>query len=121
MTELTKLSIKDTIAGLKSKKFSATEITNSYIQNIEKNRHLNCFITETFDIALNQAKEADKNIAKGSMRDLEGIPLGIKILCQLTNQPLLKNFLMLERFALAKPTWMNLPWVRLTPILILEK
>ena len=78
MTELTKLSIKDTIAGLKSKKFSATEITNSYIQNIEKNRHLNCFITETFDIALNQAKEADKNIAKGSMRDLEGIPLGIK-------------------------------------------
>jgi len=78
MTELTKLSIKDTIAGLKNKKFSATEITNSYIQNIEKNRHLNCFITETFDIALNQAKEADKNIAKGSMRDLEGIPLGIK-------------------------------------------
>ena len=78
MTELTKLSIKDTIAGLKSKKFSATEITNSYIQNIEKNRHLNCFITETFDIALNQAKEADKNISKGSMRDLEGIPLGIK-------------------------------------------
>jgi aspartyl-tRNA(Asn)/glutamyl-tRNA(Gln) amidotransferase subunit A len=78
MTELTKLSIKETIAGLKGKKFSATEITNSYIQNIEKNRHLNCFITETFDIALNQAKEADKNIAKGSMRDLEGIPLGIK-------------------------------------------
>jgi len=78
MTELTKLSIKDTLAGLKNKKFSATEITNSYIQNIEKNRHLNCFITETFDIALNQAKEADKNIAKGEIRDLEGIPLGIK-------------------------------------------
>ena len=78
MTELTKLSIKDTLVGLRNKKFSATEITNSYIQNIEKNRYLNCFITETFDIALNQAKEADKNIAKGEIRDLEGIPLGIK-------------------------------------------
>jgi aspartyl-tRNA(Asn)/glutamyl-tRNA(Gln) amidotransferase subunit A len=78
MTELTKLSIKDTLVGLKNKKFSAIEITNSYIQNIEKNRHLNCFITETFDVALNQAKEADKNIAKGEIRDLEGIPLGIK-------------------------------------------
>jgi aspartyl-tRNA(Asn)/glutamyl-tRNA(Gln) amidotransferase subunit A len=78
MTELTKLSITDTLAGLKNKKFSAIEITYSYIKNIEKNRHLNCFITETFDIALNQAKEADKNIAKGKIRDLEGIPLGIK-------------------------------------------
>ena len=36
MTELTKLSIADTLAGLKNKKFSAIEITNSYIKNIEK-------------------------------------------------------------------------------------
>lgn len=76
--ELTKLTIKQTLDGLKSKKFSAKELTEQYIKNIENNRHLNCFITETFEIALNQAKTADNNIAKNQMRELEGIPFGIK-------------------------------------------
>jgi len=76
--ELTKLSIKEAKNGLRNKKFSAVELTKSFISNIEKNRHLNCFITETFDVALNQAKVADENISKGNMRELEGIPLGIK-------------------------------------------
>jgi len=76
--ELTKLTIKQTIDGLKNKKFSAKELTEQYIKNIESNRHLNCFITETFEIALNQAKTADDNIAKNQMRELEGIPFGIK-------------------------------------------
>jgi len=76
--ELTKLSIKEAKNGLKNKKFSAVELTKSFISNIEKNRHLNCFITETFELALNQAKIADENLAKGINRELEGIPLGIK-------------------------------------------
>lgn len=76
--ELTKLSIKEAKNGLRNKKFSAVELTKSFISNIEKNRHLNCFITETFDVALNQAKIADENLAKGINRELEGIPLGIK-------------------------------------------
>lgn len=77
-TELTKLTIKQSLEGLRAKKFSAVELTNSYIKNIEKNRNLNCFITETFEHAINQAKEADKNIQLGKIRDLEGIPLAIK-------------------------------------------
>ena len=76
--ELTKLSIQDSLDGLKNKKFSASELTKAYIKNIEDHRHLNCFITETFEHALNQAKIADSNIAKNHMRDLEGIPLAIK-------------------------------------------
>ncbi len=78
MSDLTKLTIKQTLDCLKSKKVSAVEIANSYIQNIEKNRNLNAFITDSFDLALNQAKKADENIAKGEIKDLEGIPLGIK-------------------------------------------
>ncbi len=78
MSELTKLTITQAIHGLKEKKFSATELTKSYIKNIEKNKHLNAFITETFDLALAQAQEADKNIAEGKARELEGIPLAIK-------------------------------------------
>lgn len=76
--ELTKLTIKQALEGLKNKKFSAVELTSAYIKNIEANRHLNAFITETFDLAYEQAKQSDINIAQGKMRELEGIPIGIK-------------------------------------------
>jgi len=78
MSELTKLTIKQAIEGLRAKKFSAVELTSSYIKNIEQNRHLNAFITESFDLALAQAKKSDEKIAAGNAGDLEGIPLGIK-------------------------------------------
>ncbi len=78
MTDLTKLTIRDTISGLKNKKFSSVEVTESYIKNIEQNRHLNAFITESFDLARTQAKKSDEKIANNSAGDLEGIPLGIK-------------------------------------------
>ncbi len=78
MSELTKLTIGQTLDGLKAKKFSATEVTSAYIKNIEVNRHLNAFITESFDEALQQAKKSDEKIAAGKMGELEGIPLGIK-------------------------------------------
>lgn len=78
MTELTKLTIRQTIDGLKSKKFSSTEVTAAYIKNIEQNRRLNAFITDSFDLALTQAKKSDEKIATGTAGNLEGIPLGIK-------------------------------------------
>jgi aspartyl-tRNA(Asn)/glutamyl-tRNA(Gln) amidotransferase subunit A len=78
MTELNKLTIRQTLDGYKNKKFSATEVVKSYIKAIEENRNLNAFITETFENALLQAKESDQNISSGKIRDLEGIPLAIK-------------------------------------------
>ena len=82
MTDLTKLNIRQAIEGLTSKKFSSLELTSSYIENIKKNRHLNAFITESFDLALLQAKKSDEKIAAkkaGDLAgDLEGIPLAIK-------------------------------------------
>jgi aspartyl-tRNA(Asn)/glutamyl-tRNA(Gln) amidotransferase subunit A len=76
--ELTKLTIRQAISGLKAKQFSSTELTQDFIKNIEANRHLNAFITDSFDLALNQAKKSDEKIAAGNSGDLEGIPLGIK-------------------------------------------
>jgi len=76
--EITKLSITKINQAFREKKFSSTELTKAYIKNIEQNRHLNAFITETFDNALEQAKVSDDNIAKGDFRELEGIPLAIK-------------------------------------------
>ncbi len=80
MTNITKLTLKQTIAGLKVKEFSALELTSAYIKNIEANRHLNAYVTDNFDIAVENAKKADQNIAKDpdNIGDLEGIPLAIK-------------------------------------------
>src|SRR3989338_5833635 len=76
--DMTKLSIKKTLECLRNKDFTAVELTSAYIKNCQTNRKLNVFITETFDMALEQAKKSDENIANDQMRELEGIPLGIK-------------------------------------------
>ena len=40
---------------------------------------LNCFITNTFEYAIEMAKESDKKISRNQeIRDLEGIPIGMK-------------------------------------------
>ncbi|MFT5703876.1 MAG: aspartyl-tRNA(Asn)/glutamyl-tRNA(Gln) amidotransferase subunit A, partial [Rickettsiales bacterium] len=78
MTDLTKLTLKQAISGLKNKDFKAIELNQAYIDNAVKNRGLGAFITETFDLALDAAKIADQNIAKNEARVLEGIPLAIK-------------------------------------------
>lgn len=98
MSEITKLTIKQAISGLRAKKFSATELTSSYIKNIEQNRHLNAFITESFDLALAQAKKSDERIAVGTAGDLEGIPLGIKDLFCTKNLRTTSASKMLENF-----------------------
>lgn len=76
--DITKLTITEILESYRQKKFSASELTQAYIKNIEQNRHLNAFITETFELAISQAKISDNNIANGKMRELEGIALGIK-------------------------------------------
>jgi aspartyl-tRNA(Asn)/glutamyl-tRNA(Gln) amidotransferase subunit A len=78
MTDLTKLDLITTIESLKNKDFSSEELTKSYIKNIEDNKHLNSFITETFDLALESTKKSDQKFAKNEARILEGIPLAIK-------------------------------------------
>lgn len=75
---LTKLSLSETLKGLKKKDFSSVELTKAYIKNIEKNRKLNAFITETFETALEDAKKSDEKLAKGTGGKIEGVPLGVK-------------------------------------------
>lgn len=98
MTDLTKLTIRQTIDGFKNKKFSSAEVTSAYIQNIEKNRNLNAFITESFDLALEQSKKSDEKISAGNGGNLEGIPLGIKDLFCTKNLRTTSGSKMLENF-----------------------
>lgn len=78
MTELTKLTLTEAREALLTKKCSAVELTQSFIDRMETHRDLNTYITETPEIALVQAKEADKRIASNEARPMEGLPLGIK-------------------------------------------
>ncbi len=75
------LSIADTHKGLKSKKFSCVELTQSYLDRIkETDDKLNSYVTVTDDLALEQAKKVD---ADGKFENpLTGIPMSLKdIIC----------------------------------------
>ena len=72
-------SIKQIQHGLAQKKFSSVEITQQYLDQIELHkRTLNCFITVTGELALQQAKAADGVIARGEAKALTGVPLAHK-------------------------------------------
>lgn len=83
--DIIKTSLKDMAAAVKSKKISATELTEFYLKRAaEHNPKLNAYITMN-DQALSGAKELDVRIAKGedfSNQKLLGVPFGIKdMLC----------------------------------------
>ena len=78
MSDLTGLTLKAAIEGLKTKAFTSTEITRAHVDAVERARPLNAYVLETPDKALAMAKAADDRIATGEAGPLEGVPLGIK-------------------------------------------
>ncbi len=78
MTELTSLTLAQARDALRSKEFSATELTDAHLAAVEKARALNAFITETPDQARAMARAADAALAKDEGGALAGVPLGIK-------------------------------------------
>lgn len=63
------LTIKETREGLLNKKFSAVELVEEYLNRIEKNKDLNIFLTLSDEVAYKKAKEVDKLIATGVVKD----------------------------------------------------
>lgn len=78
MTELKHLSLSDARDGLNSKKFTASELVEAHILQAEATKDLNAYVTETFDLARQQARRADQRIQTGQAGKLEGIPIAIK-------------------------------------------
>ena len=78
MTDLTSLTIATAREGLRKKEFTALELTDAYLANMERARVLNAYIVETPDKARDMAKASDAKLLKGEGGALEGIPLGIK-------------------------------------------
>lgn len=72
-------SIRQIQQGLASGEFSSVEITQEYLNAIKQhNSSINCYITVTDELALKQAKAADKRIASGEAEALTGVPLAQK-------------------------------------------
>ncbi|HEX4179460.1 MAG TPA: Asp-tRNA(Asn)/Glu-tRNA(Gln) amidotransferase subunit GatA [Caulobacteraceae bacterium] len=78
MANLTGMTLKAAVDGLRAKAFSSVEITQAHVEVIEGARALNAFVLETPDQALAMARAADARIASGDAGPLEGAPLGIK-------------------------------------------
>ena len=78
MSDLTALTLAEARDGLKAKRFSAVELCTAQTASVAAARPLNCFIVETPEMALMQARMSDALLASGAGRPLEGIPLAIK-------------------------------------------
>jgi aspartyl-tRNA(Asn)/glutamyl-tRNA(Gln) amidotransferase subunit A len=74
--DITNLTITDILEGFKTKKFSVSEIVDSYLERIEKlNPKLNAFITVDSENAKRKALEFDN---REITNPLHGVPFGIK-------------------------------------------
>ena len=95
--DLTSLSVTEAQEKLRSKKISSVELTDAYLQRIEKyDPLLNSFVTITKENALENARLADEKINKGEYSPLLGIPLAIKAVSYTHLFWLVQNFVILK-------------------------
>jgi len=78
MSDLTKLTLEAALGGMAKGEFSSVELTQAHVDACADAGKLNAFITDTHELALEQAKASDARRAKGEAGLLEGAPLGIK-------------------------------------------
>jgi len=81
-------SIDEIITGFKSGKFTAREISEASINNINNlEERYKAWVCFSSDLLLAQAEVAEKNIKNGQLRELEGVPVGIKDIFNTVNFP----------------------------------
>ncbi len=79
MNDLTTLTIAQARKKLDAGETSSVELTQAFVDEIDKAGALNAFITKTPEKALEMAAQSDQRRAKGEAAGkLEGIPVGIK-------------------------------------------
>ena len=80
MDDLAFYSVAELGALIKSRQLTSEKLTRFYLERLKKyGPKLNCVVTLTEDLALEQAKRADQEIAAGKYRGpLHGIPYGAK-------------------------------------------
>ena len=76
MSDITKLSLVDTVNNIKNKSISCEEVTSAYIKRINKSKKLNCYIESDFEQAIIKAKSLDNKADKN--KKLFGAPIAVK-------------------------------------------
>lgn len=85
---LNQLTISEAADGLRQKKFSARELTQSCIDRVKQvDGKVKAFLSYDEKDALSQADAADKLLSSNSGTALTGIPIGIKDLLCVKDQP----------------------------------
>ena len=101
MSDLTKLTVREALAGLQEKKFSSRELTQAFMQQIETQEpEIHAFITQTPELALKRADEADLLLQQDNsdMPSLMGLPLAVKDVLCMTGAPCTCGSKILENF-----------------------
>jgi Asp-tRNA(Asn)/Glu-tRNA(Gln) amidotransferase A subunit family amidase len=82
-------TLSESSSLLRERKISSVDLTRQCLANIERlNPTLNAFITVTAELALDQAQQADRELAGGNRRGpLHGVPVGIKDLIDVAGAP----------------------------------
>jgi len=78
MTDLTDLTVAEIRDGVAAGSFSAREVAQAFNAAVEAGRSLNAYIVETPERALAAADAADTARARGDLKPLSGVPLGMK-------------------------------------------
>ena len=78
MTDLINLTISEALDKLNKGEISSVDLTRAHIEEMAKGRVLNAYITETPELALEQAKQSDERRRAGRVGLLEGIPVANK-------------------------------------------
>ena len=89
VTDLCDLEIGELVPELRERRVSPVELTESYLERIERlDPQLNTYIRVMPDEARAAAREAEREIARGTWRGpLHGVPLGIKDLFDVAGVP----------------------------------
>ncbi|MEP9367093.1 Asp-tRNA(Asn)/Glu-tRNA(Gln) amidotransferase subunit GatA [Xanthobacter sp. VNH20] len=78
MTALNQLTLTQAREKLALREFTAVELTQSYLDAMEKARGLNAYLEETAEKALAMAAASDARICNSEGGPLEGMPIGVK-------------------------------------------
>ena len=89
LSELAFFTIPKLASLIKYKKISCLELTQFYLDRLKKySPKLECTITLTEELALERARQLDKELTQGQYRGiLHGIPYGVKDLMSVKGYP----------------------------------
>ena len=109
MSDISKKNLTEIVSLIKKKEIKSEEVTNSFIKNINNDIKLNSFITNCSELALEKAKNFDKNPNLETL--LPGIPIAIKdLFCTegvktTAGSKMLENFIPNYESTITKNLW----------------